>query len=146
MREHSCVTPSIIPLLHTNQGRKVELTSHVGRYCAVFANPAQLSALQKAWVPEKYGRSRLWWNQINISKYISSLDRSWDPTRVIQISYIQGHGRELQILIPPNLLNQNGGGLEITVTCTKNRRAMTRMPTIDWMKDSRWRMNAKGQP
>ena len=50
------------------------------------------------------------------------------------------------MLIPPNLLNQNGGGFEITVTCTKNRRAMTRMLTIDWMKDSRWRMNAKGQP
>ncbi|EGE06442.1 hypothetical protein TEQG_05444 [Trichophyton equinum CBS 127.97] len=119
---------------------------HEYSYCAVFVNTAQLSAVPKAWVPEKHGRSRLWWNQINISRYIRSLDKGWDLTRVIQISYIQGHGRELQMLIPPNLLNQNGGELEITVTCTKNRRAMTRMPTIDWMKESRCRMNAKGQP
>ncbi|EFR03685.1 hypothetical protein MGYG_06682 [Nannizzia gypsea CBS 118893] len=114
-------------------------------FCAISANPARLSSTKKAWIPETYGGKTLWKKLANIDAYIKSLDKTWDPASVLRLSRILGKETELQLLIPPKLLNQNGGGLGLTVTCTKDEKKMKNMPTIDWLNDSRWRTNVKGR-
>lgn len=84
------------------------------------ADSTALNGLNKAWVPEKHNGDVLWYATDNvIDSYITDLVDTWDPAQTLRLSIISGKGlTDVQMLIPPGLLNQNGGNLGITVQCS----------------------------
>ncbi|PHH92519.1 hypothetical protein CDD83_7016 [Cordyceps sp. RAO-2017] len=87
-----------------------------GWHCAVFADAQQFEYVDKAYVPRGlFQRSRedvtpaIW-------DYISRNFPGVNPAKTLLISYIE-EGPRMQMLIPFDLLNANGGGLQITVEC-----------------------------
>ncbi|KAI9812547.1 MAG: hypothetical protein M1826_002797 [Phylliscum demangeonii] len=87
-------------------------------FCVIFANPDAIDRVSKAWVPKSYDGEELWFKADKIDSYIKKLESSWDPAKTLRMSIIEGTEHDdLQMLIPPGLLNSNGGGMGITASC-----------------------------
>lgn len=53
-----------------------------------------------------------------IDQYLTAVGASEDDAiRIVYDEYVIGSESEYEIIIPPSLLNGNGGGLSITTTC-----------------------------
>ena len=94
----------------------------IRRYCVIYADAAALERVSKAWVPKKYDGQDLWFKSEDvINSYIKKLEESWDPAKTLRMSIIDGReNNDLQMLIPFGLLDSNGGGMKIKVTCKEN--------------------------
>ncbi|KAI1076663.1 hypothetical protein F5B20DRAFT_315266 [Whalleya microplaca] len=92
-----------------------------GWYCVILADVDRLNAVSKAWVPKTYNGQQLW-NQGDtvINNYIKALDASWNPAKTFRMSKIDGKEEILQMVIPFDLLNQNGGAMNIKTQCSSN--------------------------
>ncbi|KAI1397313.1 hypothetical protein F4819DRAFT_503496 [Hypoxylon fuscum] len=89
-------------------------------YCTIYADPNQLNKVSKAWVPEQYNGKTLWYDNDAVNDYIKELESSWDPARTLRLSKVSGREDILQLAIPFNLLNQNGGAMNFKTTCSAN--------------------------
>lgn len=94
----------------------------IRRFCVILADSAALKRVSKAWVPKTYDDKPLWFkSDAIIDAYIHDLESSWDPAKTIRMSIIDGKGwDDVQMVVPPALLNSNGGGLDITASCKEN--------------------------
>lgn len=92
--------------------------------------------MAKAWVPRTQ-----WFKKGDvIDAYIKSLDASWDPAKTLRMSIIDGSvEKKLQMVIPPALLNSNGGKLNIKTICDQDKTKLPNAPA-DY---STW-LNVKG--
>lgn len=84
-------------------------------YCAISADPTAWAAVNKAWVPQFNGCTRLWWarnyNEVvaqtkAITTYLSQFNSAWTkPTTALlsNIQYVPGNLQ--QLLIPATVLN-----------------------------------------
>ena len=112
------------------------------RSCVILADSEAIDRVSKAWVPKKYDDEELWFKGDDvIDRYIKKLVGSWDPAKTLRMSIIDGRGRDdVQMVIPPGLLNSNGGAMGITASCKEN---------IDDIPNQRvkyedWKHNIKG--
>lgn len=94
----------------------------IHRFCVILADSAAIDRVSKAWVPKQYDGSELWFKSDTvIDGYIKQLESSWDPAATLRMSIIDGKGYDdVQMVIPPSLLNSNGGGMSITALCKEN--------------------------
>lgn len=107
----------------------------------ILADPKALDRVSKAWVPEQHEGKKLWYNKNAINDYIKQLNRSWDPAKTLRLSIISGKGyNDVQMLIPPALLNSNGGGMGITASCVED---MNEIPDYHVNYDD-WKNNING--
>lgn len=82
-----------------------------------------MRAAHKAWIPENYAGARLWFtNDLKkIDTYITNEARGQDSAKTIRMSLLEGmQDDDFQLVIPPRLLNSNGGKLGITASCRPN--------------------------
>ncbi|KAI0602097.1 hypothetical protein F4775DRAFT_588915 [Biscogniauxia sp. FL1348] len=87
-------------------------------YCAIFAEDTGLNNVNKVKIPQSFGGKKLWFGgDAAIDEYIKSVVPSADPNKTMRISKIDGQEETLQMVIPPGLLNTNGGGLAISISC-----------------------------
>ncbi|KAM0275039.1 hypothetical protein ACHAQH_007600 [Verticillium albo-atrum] len=87
-------------------------------YCVIAADSAALDKVNKARIPQNYLGKRLWFaGDKAIDDYIKAVVSKGDPRKTIRISKIDGTANDLQMVIPPGLLNSNKGGLGITASC-----------------------------
>ncbi|KAI3324342.1 hypothetical protein HD806DRAFT_65927 [Xylariaceae sp. AK1471] len=111
--------------------------------CVITMDSDSLNRVSKAWIPESFGGQKLWdTSDDNIGKYIRAvLDDSWDPAKTLRLSIINGFAyNDVQMLIPPALLNSNGGALGITASCKENKDDI---PNVDVNYDD-WQDNIEG--
>jgi len=90
-------------------------------HCVILAESDKFDAIPKAWVPRTHGGQLLWFNINLIDPYIRTLDNTWDPSRTLRMSIIDGAGNnDFQMVIPPALVGTNGakGPLSITTHCS----------------------------
>lgn len=73
-------------------------------------------------MPKKFYGKELWFkSDAMIDDYIKELESSWDPAKTLRMSIIDGKSQnDVQLVIPPSLLNSNSGGMGITASCKKN--------------------------
>jgi len=87
-------------------------------YCVILANSDALDRVSKAWVPETYSGVKLWFHAEDIDSYVQNdLDWTWDPAKTLRMAIMDGAPDVLQLLIPPALLNSNGGDMGIIAIC-----------------------------
>lgn len=98
------------------------------RYCVILADADAISRVPKAWVPEVYDGEQLWFKSDQVvDNYIKKLDSSWDPARTLRMSIMAGEGEDVvQMVIPPALLNSNGGGLGLDGFVQGQKRGYSR--------------------
>ncbi|KAJ5808580.1 hypothetical protein N7474_009849 [Penicillium riverlandense] len=130
----------------------IVLTSN--RYCAISADPNAWNAIAKAWIPEiGPDGNRLWGDDTHLfaqKKYLESL--GLDPAKTIRMSLIDTRRDKfepldkldkLQMVIPNELTNANGGGLKIRVECHPTIEEFDgNTPEIDYYS---WK-NVHGKP
>lgn len=94
----------------------------IHRFCVILADYTAIDRVSKAWVPKTYHDKELWFkSDAVIDDYIKDLESSWDPSKTIRMSIIDGKGwDDVQMVIPPALLNSNDGGMGITASCRKD--------------------------
>lgn len=110
------------------------------RHCVILADSDALDRVSKAWVPNTYKGNQLWDKNDNVDQYIKSLGGDWDPKKTLRMSKISGSEDKLQLVIPPGLMNSNGGGMGITASCKEN---VNDMPDVVVNYDD-WQNNIKG--
>ncbi|KFY19741.1 hypothetical protein V491_04246 [Pseudogymnoascus sp. VKM F-3775] len=108
--------------VYTTPGRGEWQGSPNDWFCVILADSAAIDRVSKAWVPKQYDGSELWFKSDTvIDGYIKQLESSWDPAATLRMSIIDGKGYDdVQMVIPPGLLNSNGGGMSITAFCKEN--------------------------
>lgn len=113
------------------------------RFCVILADSDAVDRVSKAWVPKQYNDKELWFkSDAVIDAYIKDLEGSWDPSKTIRMSIIDGkRWNDVQLVIPPALLNSNGGGMDITASCKKN---INDIPSARVDYDD-WKDNIKGE-
>lgn len=108
----------------------------IHRFCVILADAAAIERVSKAWVPKTYNGKELWFkSDAVIDAYIKDLESSWDPSKTIRMSIIDGKGwNDVQLVIPPALLNSNKGGMGITASCKAdiNQIPNQRVNYDDW--------------
>lgn len=108
----------------------------IHRLCLILADAAAIQRVSKAWVPKTYNGKKLWFkSDAVIDAYIKDLESSWDPSKTIRLSIIDGKGwDDVQMVIPPALLNSNKGDLSIITSCKADINAITnhRVNYDDW--------------
>lgn len=90
------------------------------------ADQKAFDAAAKIWIPKVSGGKTLWGstNRANTDAYIKQ--SGLDPLKALRVSEIDGNAnKEPQLVIPSKMLNQNKGGLGITVSC---KAKMTDLP------------------
>lgn len=114
----------------------------IHRFYVILANSDAINRVSKAWVPKKYHGKELWFkSDAIIDDYIKELESSWNPAKTLRMSIIYGKSRDdVQLIIPPGLLNSNGGGMDITASCKKN---IEDIPS-QRVKYDDWKNNIKG--
>lgn len=112
------------------------------RFCVILANSNANDCVSKAWVPKKYHGKELWFkSDAIIDNYIKELESSWNPAKTLRMSIIYGKSwDDVQLIIPPGLLNSNGGGMDITASCKKNIEDIL----FQRVKYDDWQNNIKG--
>lgn len=112
------------------------------RFCVITAEKGALERVSKAWVPKFDGETELWFKADDVvNNYIERLESSWDPAKTLRMSIIDGRGwNDVQMVIPPGLLNSNGGAMGIAASC---REKLADMPTEVVNYDT-WHENIKG--
>ncbi|KAI1266134.1 hypothetical protein F5Y18DRAFT_435086 [Xylariaceae sp. FL1019] len=111
--------------------------------CVITMDSDALDRVSKAWVPETFGGQTLWYQGDElIGNYIQGvIDDSWDPARTLRMSIISGLGYDdVQMVIPPALLNSNGGALGIVASCMEDANSI---PDSDVNYDD-WQNNIGG--
>ncbi|KZL85058.1 hypothetical protein CI238_09714 [Colletotrichum incanum] len=94
-------------------------------YCVIMADSAALRDVYKVQIPEFFNEERIWFKgQAAVDGYIKNVVPQAVPNKTIRISKIDGGSGALQIVIPPGLLNSNGGGLGITASCKKTEQEL----------------------
>lgn len=93
-------------------------------------------------MPEYYDEKKLWFEPEKVlSEYIHDLEDSWNPAKTLRLSIIANFpGGEVQMVIPPGLLNSNGGAMGIVAGCSAKKEDM---PDIFVDYDD-WHENIKG--
>ncbi|TQN63601.1 hypothetical protein CSHISOI_11816 [Colletotrichum shisoi] len=88
-------------------------------WCVVRANSQAVDNVDKFWIPAFYRHySFIWYaSEETIAAYIKDVDDTIDPKKAFRLSKVSKDEDSLQMLIPPGLLNDQGGGLGITVEC-----------------------------
>jgi len=113
----------------------------MNRKCVILANSDALDRVSKAWVPETLDGAKLWYEDGEIDYYIRFLEDSWDPAKTICLSIISGMNYDdVQLLIPPGLLNMNGGAMGLVAIC---KAALAELPDAVVNYDD-WQDNIKG--
>lgn len=115
----------------------------IRRMCVILADRDAISRVSKAWVPEHYDNEKLWYKSDAIDKYIKKLESSWDPAKTLRLGMVQGKEDNVQMLIPPGLLNSNGGAMGITAWCKEEIRDLPDH-RVDYNNDEEWTRNIKG--
>ncbi|TIC90636.1 hypothetical protein CH35J_011820 [Colletotrichum higginsianum] len=84
-----------------------------------WADSEAVDNLSKVWVPSfSHDFDNLWYvSEETMTAYIKEVDDGIDPEKAFRLSRIDRDENSLQMLIPPGLLNGQGGGLGITVEC-----------------------------
>lgn len=108
-------------------------------FCVILADSDAVDRVSKAWVPASYEGVDLWYQPAAIDEYIKKLESSWDPAKTLRLSKISGT-ELLQLLIPPGLLNSNGGGMRISASC---KPTVGELPSVRVNYDD-WQNNIKG--
>ncbi|KAI1202085.1 hypothetical protein F5X97DRAFT_345972 [Nemania serpens] len=147
--EGNTIGTQIGPGVYTAHGRDTWPGNAGDWTCVVTMDSDALDRVSKAWVPEYFGDLKLWNvddNDKTISDYIrGTLENSWDPTKTLRMSIIDGLGYDdVQMVIPPALLNSNGGALGITASCKENVDDIPDSPVNydDWQNNIKgWRTN-----
>ncbi|KAM3489649.1 hypothetical protein MY3957_007043 [Beauveria namnaoensis] len=82
--------------------------------CVILANAETFEKVSKAWIPRPS-----WWSaplNMRPEKYLKGL--SLDPAKTIRLGIVDVKGKEtLQMMIPNEMLNDKGGGLDLVVNC-----------------------------
>ena len=109
------------------------------RFCVILADSEAVSRVSKAWVPKEHDDEELWFKgDARIDKYIKHLESSWKPAKTLRMSIIDGKDYDdVQMVIPPGLLNSNGGGMSIMAFCTESIDGIPaeRINYDDWHKN-----------
>ncbi|KID86253.1 hypothetical protein MGU_06686 [Metarhizium guizhouense ARSEF 977] len=106
-------------------------------YCAILADAEALANTAKAWVPSTY-----WFKgDGEIDSFIKA--QGLDPLKTMRMSLIDGLESRQQMVIPTGLLNNNGGGLSLSVLCKQN---VAELPSarVDY-ESEHFKKNAKGE-
>ncbi|OLN86719.1 hypothetical protein CCHL11_03729 [Colletotrichum chlorophyti] len=94
-------------------------------FCVIAADSAALNNVYKVKIPQAFGGSTIWFaGDATVDGYIKTVVPGADPRKTIRISKIEGKGDDLQMVIPPGLLNSNGGGLGITTSCKRTEEEL----------------------
>ncbi|KAK6220295.1 hypothetical protein QIS74_05797 [Colletotrichum tabaci] len=88
-------------------------------WCVIMAESEQVHNTAAVWIPKSYyDFEKLWFaDEDTLKAYIKEVDDGINPEKAFRMARMQGDENTLQMLIPPALLNKQGGGLGITVTC-----------------------------
>ncbi|WQF85934.1 hypothetical protein CDEST_10948 [Colletotrichum destructivum] len=106
-------------------------------YCVIMADSAAMDKVYKARIPQTFRDKNVWFRgDATVDAYIKLVAPSANPKKTIRISKISGNEDELQMVIPPGLLNSNRGGLGITASC---KETIDELPAVivdydDWVK------------
>lgn len=102
------------------------------RNCVILANAEAFDKIPKAWIPRPD-----WWTtplKPRPENYLKGL--SLNPAKTIRMAVVDLVGKEtLQMMIPNDLLNSKGGGLDIVVNCEDPEKQLE-LPThkVDYSK------------
>ncbi|KAK8142226.1 hypothetical protein G3M48_009137 [Beauveria asiatica] len=100
--------------------------------CVILANAEAFEKVSKAWIPRPS-----WWSaplNMRPEKYLQGL--SLNPAKTIRLGIVDIKGKEtLQMMIPNELLNDKGGGLDLVVNCEDADKKLE-LPThkVDYSK------------
>ncbi|OAA34924.1 hypothetical protein BBO_09011 [Beauveria brongniartii RCEF 3172] len=100
--------------------------------CVILANAEAFEKVSKAWIPRPS-----WWSaplNMRPEKYLKGL--SLNPAKTIRLGIVDVKGKEtLQMMIPNELLNDKGGGLDLVVNCEDPDKKLE-LPThkVDYSK------------
>ncbi|KAH0556558.1 hypothetical protein GP486_005585 [Trichoglossum hirsutum] len=116
-------------------------------YCVILADSDAWNLVNKAWIPGTDGCKELWWGKgaDNRAAYLKDIaGPGATPANTVLLSQIDGF-QKLQLLIPPELLDANGGGLKIKAQCaaasdTAGSDAIKAFGDVNW---AGW-LNVKG--
>ncbi|KAK5656576.1 hypothetical protein OQA88_4555 [Cercophora sp. LCS_1] len=110
-------------------------------YCVILADSDALDRVSKVWVPETYSGNQLWYRNDAIDSYIQNdINQTWDPAKTLRMSIMSGGPKELQLVIPPGLLNGNGGAMGIVAICEPTLDSLPSQ-TVDY---DNWQDNIGG--
>ncbi|OLN92288.1 hypothetical protein CCHL11_01353 [Colletotrichum chlorophyti] len=94
--------------------------SEANWFCVITADSAALGNVYKVRIPQSFRGQTIWFKgDATVNGYIKSVAPAADPNKTIRISKIEGKGNDLQMVVPPGLLNSNNGGLGITASCKR---------------------------
>ncbi|EON68403.1 hypothetical protein W97_07727 [Coniosporium apollinis CBS 100218] len=113
------------------------------QYCVTLADSNAINRVSKAWVPKEYDREQLWFSRDEVfDNNIKKLESLWNPAKTLRTSIIEGKElNNVQLMIPPGLLNSNGGSMGLTASCKE------RIEDIPGhiVKYNDWKYNIKGK-
>ncbi|ATY63290.1 hypothetical protein A9K55_009125 [Cordyceps militaris] len=113
-------------------GKDQPSKSAFNRNCVILANAEAFDKISKAWIPRPD-----WWTtplKPRPENYLKGL--SLNPAKTIRMAVVDLVGKEtLQMMIPNDLLNSKGGGLDIVVNCEDPEKQLE-LPThkVDYSK------------
>ncbi|TDZ33850.1 hypothetical protein C8035_v009272 [Colletotrichum spinosum] len=103
-----------------------ETRGRTNYHCVFKADEDKFDDAAKAWVPSPY------WDQgeASIAQYIRNFDE--EPDETVRISYIDGYGEVLQMLIPTKMVNADT--LDIFAKCFPSKAELIayEAATVDW--------------
>lgn len=111
-------------------------------YCVILADSAALTRVSKVWVPETFLGTKLWYKNDAIDDYIKGFEDNWNPAKTLRMSIIDGgeNDDDVQLVIPPGLMNSNKGAMGIVAYCKKT---VAELPDAVVNYDD-WKDNIKG--
>ena len=79
----------------------------------------------------------------DMRQYFDTVGESGSLQRTVRISLVSGNINKVQFLLPPGLVNNNGGGLDLKVYCLTDKAAISAYGTVDY--DGWSRVNEEGK-
>ncbi|KAM7184766.1 hypothetical protein V8F33_012812 [Rhypophila sp. PSN 637] len=112
------ISAQIGPGVYTTPNPGCWLGSSLSWYCVILADSDALDRVSKVWVPQTYGGSTLWYHSDDVDSYIQTdINFTWNPAKTLRMSIVDGNPDQLQLVIPPGLLNSNGGAMGNIARC-----------------------------
>ncbi|KAF9877450.1 hypothetical protein CkaCkLH20_05150 [Colletotrichum karsti] len=87
-------------------------------WCVIRGDAEKIDNTGAVWIPHYFeDLNPIWYEEDTIKKYIGVVEPDLDAGKVFRLGRIYNMEDNLQLLIPPGLLAQEGGDLGLTVEC-----------------------------